>query len=106
MDQIESVAAYVPYMTAVGNHERGYNFSNYRNRFSMPKKGGDGEGLWYRWVNALSVTSDTVLVTSYTVLVTSYTVLVVGNTVLVISYTVLVVGNTVLFTSYTVLVTS
>ncbi|KAF6030059.1 ACP7 [Bugula neritina] len=45
MDQIESIAGYVPYMTAVGNHESAYNFSNYRNRFSMP--GGDGEGLFY-----------------------------------------------------------
>ncbi|KAF6028759.1 ACP7 [Bugula neritina] len=45
MAQIESIAGYVPYMTAVGNHENPYNFSNYRNRFSMP--GGDGEGLFY-----------------------------------------------------------
>ncbi|KAF6018706.1 hypothetical protein EB796_006456 [Bugula neritina] len=66
MDQIESVAAYVPYMTAVGNHERGYNFSNYRNRFSMPRKGGDGEGLWYSYTVFVTsyVTGDAVLVTS------------------------------------------
>ncbi|KAK9869436.1 hypothetical protein WA026_003191 [Henosepilachna vigintioctopunctata] len=36
MRQIESVAAYVPYMTCPGNHEEKYNFSNYRARFSMP----------------------------------------------------------------------
>lgn len=35
MRQIEPVAAYVPYMTCVGNHENAYNFSNYVNRFSM-----------------------------------------------------------------------
>ncbi|XP_064480865.1 acid phosphatase type 7-like [Ornithodoros turicata] len=35
MRQIEPVAAYVPYMTCVGNHENRYNFSNYVNRFSM-----------------------------------------------------------------------
>ncbi|XP_053328339.1 acid phosphatase type 7 [Spea bombifrons] len=46
MRQIESVAAYVPYMTCPGNHEEAYNFSNYRNRFTMP---GDTEGLWYSW---------------------------------------------------------
>ena len=51
MDQIENIAGYVPYMTAVGNHEAAYNFSNYRNRFTMP--GGDGEGLWYRLVYAV-----------------------------------------------------
>lgn len=30
MRQIESVAAYIPYMTVPGNHEERYNFSNYR----------------------------------------------------------------------------
>ncbi|XP_040179282.1 acid phosphatase type 7 [Rana temporaria] len=46
MRQIESVAAYIPYMTCPGNHEEAYNFSNYRMRFSMP---GVTEGLWYSW---------------------------------------------------------
>ncbi|KAJ8290422.1 hypothetical protein GJAV_G00012650 [Gymnothorax javanicus] len=46
MNQIQSIAAYVPYMTCPGNHESAYNFSNYRNRFSMP---GDTESLWYSW---------------------------------------------------------
>lgn len=36
MKQIESVAAYIPYMTCPGNHEEKYNFSNYRARFNMP----------------------------------------------------------------------
>lgn len=46
MIQMESVAAYVPYMTCPGNHEEKYNFSNYRNRFSMP---GNTESLWYSY---------------------------------------------------------
>lgn len=46
MRQVESIAAYVPYMTCPGNHENPYNFSNYRNRFSMP---GNTESLWYSW---------------------------------------------------------
>ena len=36
MIDIEPIAAYVPYMTAVGNHEASYNYSHYRNRFTMP----------------------------------------------------------------------
>lgn len=36
MRQIEPVAAYVPYMAVVGNHEQAYNFSHYVNRFVMP----------------------------------------------------------------------
>lgn len=41
MRQIETIAAYVPYMTCVGNHENAYNFSNYVNRFSMLNKEGN-----------------------------------------------------------------
>eukprot|EP00096_Caligus_rogercresseyi_P011172 TRINITY_DN4316_c0_g1_i2.p1 TRINITY_DN4316_c0_g1~~TRINITY_DN4316_c0_g1_i2.p1 ORF type:complete len:402 (+),score=43.41 TRINITY_DN4316_c0_g1_i2:106-1206(+) len=36
MRQIESIAAYVPYMTCNGNHEEHGNFSQYKARFSMP----------------------------------------------------------------------
>lgn len=36
MRQIESIAAYVPYLTSPGNHEQAYNFSHYKARFSMP----------------------------------------------------------------------
>ncbi|XP_043088378.1 acid phosphatase type 7 isoform X1 [Puntigrus tetrazona] len=46
MQQIQSIAAYTPYMTCPGNHEWAYNFSHYRNRFSMP---GHTENLWYSW---------------------------------------------------------
>lgn len=34
--QLEPVAAYVPYMAAVGNHEAASNFTHYVNRFTMP----------------------------------------------------------------------
>ncbi|CAH1793192.1 unnamed protein product [Owenia fusiformis] len=47
MRQVEAVAAYIPYMTCVGNHESAYNFSNYRERFTMPAAGGDGQNLWW-----------------------------------------------------------
>ncbi|XP_048259276.1 acid phosphatase type 7-like isoform X1 [Haliotis rufescens] len=36
MRQIQPIAAYLPYMTCPGNHENSYNFSNYKNRFTMP----------------------------------------------------------------------
>lgn len=35
MRQIETIAAYVPYMTAVGNHEEKYNFSHYKVLFPL-----------------------------------------------------------------------
>lgn len=41
---IEGIAAYVPYMTAVGNHERYQNYTHYRNLFDMP---GDTDGFYY-----------------------------------------------------------
>nr|XP_016923150.1 acid phosphatase type 7 isoform X4 [Drosophila suzukii] len=44
MRQVETIAAYVPYMVCVGNHEEKYNFSNYRARFNMP---GETDSLWY-----------------------------------------------------------
>ena len=40
MRQIQPVAAYIPYMVCPGNHEAMYNFSNYKNRFSMPSEDG------------------------------------------------------------------
>ncbi|XP_073980741.1 acid phosphatase type 7-like [Rhodnius prolixus] len=44
MRQIQPIAAYVPYMVCPGNHEEAYNFSHYRERFSMP---GPYESLFY-----------------------------------------------------------
>lgn len=41
---IEGIAAYIPYMTAVGNHERYQNYTHYRNLFDMP---GDTDGFYY-----------------------------------------------------------
>ena len=40
MRQIEPIAAYVPYMTCVGNHEyeEDYNMSSYKAHFSMPEE--------------------------------------------------------------------
>eukprot|EP01006_Ploeotia_vitrea_P060228 TRINITY_DN75531_c0_g1_i1.p1 TRINITY_DN75531_c0_g1~~TRINITY_DN75531_c0_g1_i1.p1 ORF type:complete len:491 (-),score=280.17 TRINITY_DN75531_c0_g1_i1:250-1722(-) len=49
MNDIQSVAGYVAYMTTPGNHEYAYNFSNYRNRFSMPGKGKESESLYFSW---------------------------------------------------------
>ncbi|XP_033735387.1 acid phosphatase type 7-like [Pecten maximus] len=36
MRNIQPIAAHVPYMTCPGNHEEKGNFSNYKNRFTMP----------------------------------------------------------------------
>ncbi|XP_069118486.1 acid phosphatase type 7-like [Argopecten irradians] len=36
MKNIQPIAAHVPYMTCPGNHEEKGNFSNYKNRFTMP----------------------------------------------------------------------
>jgi hypothetical protein len=47
MMDIEPIAAYTPYMTAVGNHEAGYNYSHYRNRFTMPNF--SSENMLYSW---------------------------------------------------------
>jgi len=34
--QVQPLAAYAPYMTAVGNHEHYFNWTSYSNRFEMP----------------------------------------------------------------------
>jgi len=44
MKQIEPIAAYIPYMTLPGNHEKKFNFSQYRNRFQMP---GEFDSMMY-----------------------------------------------------------
>lgn len=43
--QIEPIAAYVPYMTVVGNHENAYNFSHFTERYTMP---GTDDNHFYR----------------------------------------------------------
>ncbi|KAI6217041.1 Purple acid phosphatase [Aphelenchoides fujianensis] len=42
--QIEPIAARIPYMALPGNHEASSNFTQYRNRFTMP---GNTEGIFY-----------------------------------------------------------
>jgi len=46
MNQIEPIVSRVPYMVAVGNHERHYNFSAFRHRFNMPNFA-NTESLWW-----------------------------------------------------------
>jgi len=38
LKRIEPIAGYVPYMTVPGNHESHVNFTQYKNRFSMPQR--------------------------------------------------------------------
>lgn len=40
MNKIQSIAAYLPYMTSPGNHEWIYNFTHYYHRFNMPNNDG------------------------------------------------------------------
>jgi hypothetical protein len=47
MRRLEPIASTLPYMTAEGNHESGYNFSHYINRFSMPSNSSSPH--WYSW---------------------------------------------------------
>uniref|UniRef100_H3BDL2 Purple acid phosphatase n=1 Tax=Latimeria chalumnae TaxID=7897 RepID=H3BDL2_LATCH len=42
----QSTSNYYPRTICPGSHAVSFNFSNYRNRFSMP---GDTQGLWYSW---------------------------------------------------------
>jgi len=50
MNAIQSIAAYIPYMTCPGNHENAYNFSQYVAKFSMPSAmntyGGDANHFY------------------------------------------------------------
>ncbi|KAF5302288.1 hypothetical protein FQA39_LY10327 [Lamprigera yunnana] len=55
MRQIESIAAYLPYMTCPGNHEERYNFSNYLERFTMP--GGKGSLMYSFDIGPLHIIS-------------------------------------------------
>ncbi|XP_016978655.1 acid phosphatase type 7 isoform X4 [Drosophila rhopaloa] len=66
MRQVETIAAYVPYMVCVGNHEEKYNFSNYRARFNMP---GETDSLWYSFnlgpVHFVSISTEVYYFLSY-----------------------------------------
>lgn len=61
MNQIEPIAAYLPYMTCPGNHENKYDFSQYRNRFSMPNYT-ETESLYYSFdlgsVHFIAITTE------------------------------------------------
>jgi 3',5'-cyclic AMP phosphodiesterase CpdA len=46
MVDMERVASRVPWMVAPGNHEAEYNFSHYRNRFSMPQQQSTENLFW------------------------------------------------------------
>jgi hypothetical protein len=46
--QVQPLAANVPYMFAVGNHEHYYNYTSYRTRFTMPgDECGGNHNFWY-----------------------------------------------------------
>ena len=47
MEDIQPIAAYLPYMTSAGNHESAYNFSHYTNRFNMPGEDAKRTGNHY-----------------------------------------------------------
>ena len=52
MNKIQPIAARVPYQVTPGNHEFGYNFTVYKQRFFMPgqiDEGGSGDGMYYAW---------------------------------------------------------
>ncbi|KAL6059117.1 Purple acid phosphatase [Balamuthia mandrillaris] len=48
MEQIQPLAATVPYMTCIGNHEDDFDYSHYINRFYMPNFE-DSQNMWYSW---------------------------------------------------------
>ncbi|KAF0314612.1 Acid phosphatase type 7 [Amphibalanus amphitrite] len=66
MRQIQPVAAHLPYMTCPGNHEQYGNFSNYKNRFSMP---GGTESMYYSFdmgpVHFISISTEFYYFTGY-----------------------------------------
>jgi len=49
-DQIQDMAAYMPYMTGVGNHEHYYNWTSFVSRFEMPGAQSNGNGnFWFSY---------------------------------------------------------
>lgn len=67
--QSQPVAATMPWMVTNGNHERFYNYSAFRNRYSMPyeRSGGSEDGFWYSFnygnVHYVSISSENDLTT-------------------------------------------
>ncbi|CAF0993366.1 unnamed protein product [Didymodactylos carnosus] len=61
MNQIQSIATYIPYMTCPGNHEYTYNFSQYVAKFSMPGEnnsyGGDSNHFYSFNIGSMHVIS-------------------------------------------------
>jgi hypothetical protein len=56
MNKVQDIAARVPYMVAVGNHEFGWNFAAYKARFYMPGSEGldpqtvsSHDNMFYPW---------------------------------------------------------
>lgn len=48
MEAIEPLAAHVPYIVCLGNHESAYNFSHYTERFAAyAQQGNSGNNWWY-----------------------------------------------------------
>ncbi|BES89928.1 Purple acid [Nesidiocoris tenuis] len=46
LNEVQPIASHVPYMVCPGNHEYHYNFSQYREKFTMP---GNTENLFYSY---------------------------------------------------------
>lgn len=71
MKAIEPIAATVPYMTCPGNHENKYNFSNYKNRFTMPGDE-DGKLMYYSFnmgpVHVISISTEYFFYINYGIL--------------------------------------
>jgi hypothetical protein len=44
-DLLQPVAANIPYMFSVGNHEKYYNFTSFKTRYTMPSNGNGN--FWY-----------------------------------------------------------
>ncbi|VDI42257.1 Hypothetical predicted protein [Mytilus galloprovincialis] len=54
LNLVQPIAGQVPYMTCPGNHENAYNFSNYKNRFTMPGDE-DMDKMFYRYAYPLII---------------------------------------------------
>ena len=54
MNMMEPMAAEVPYMTSVGNHEEYFNFTHYEGRYKSQTP--DGNPFFYRFFLDLDIT--------------------------------------------------